>query len=136
MKIKLIHKKQNEILGAYTVGLELFTIGRDPQNALVLSEPHISRIHAQLEWKKDKLILTKTSPTGKLIFDGKNIETQEFSLAPGSFSFEIPPYSFTLSLESEESAKEEIVVDEPPFPFMISEEIQEEEKREKEAVSI
>ena len=123
MKAKLIHKKQNEILGTYTIDLGPFTIGRNPQNSLVISEPHISRTHAQLEWKEDKLILTRISPTGKLIVDGKNMEQEVLSLEEGALSFEIPPYSFTVSLETipEEGKKEEVPV-EPPFPFMISEE--------------
>src|SRR3989338_8065354 len=118
MKAKLIYKKQNEILGTYTIDSEPFTIGRGQENSLVINEPHISRAHVKLEWKEDKLILTRLSPTGKLIVDGKNTEHQELSLelggGPGphqkTLSFEIPPYSFTLSLERlNEEAKEEEV---------------------------
>ncbi len=127
MKAKLIYKKQNELLGTYTLGKDTFTLGREPHNSLVIDEPHISRVHAKLEWKENKLILTRISTTGKLIFDGKNIEHQELSLELGSLSFEIPPYSFTLSLEP----PEEEGVAEPPFPFMINEPSQEEGAVEK-----
>lgn len=130
MKVKLIYKKQNEILGTYTLGLDPFTIGRDPQNSLVIDEPHISRTHAKLEWKENKLCLTRISTAGKLIFDGKNTEYEELSLefggGPGhhqkTLSFEIPPYSFTVSVET----PEEEVPAEPPFPFMMNEELPEE----------
>ena len=130
MKAKLIYKKQNEILGTYTLSEAPFTIGRSQENSLVIDEPHISRTHVKLEWEKDKLILTRLSPTGKLIVDGKNTEHQELSLEFGgapdrhqkTLSFEIPPYSFTLSLER----LQEEVPAEPPFPFMMSEEAPEE----------
>ncbi|MBI3016996.1 MAG: FHA domain-containing protein, partial [Deltaproteobacteria bacterium] len=130
MKAKLITKKQNDILGTYTIDSKPFTIGRGQENSLVINEPHISRAHVKLEWKEDKLILTRLSPTGKLIVDGKNTERQELFLELGgdpghhqkTLSFEIPPYSFTLSLER----GEEEVLAEPSFPFLMSEEAPEE----------
>ncbi len=121
MKTKLTYKKQKEVLGTHTLEKDLFTIGRDSQNSLMIADPHISRTHAKIEWKEGKLFLTRLSPTGKLIFDGKNIERQEISLALGPISFEIPPYSFTLSTEDSEEA-----LPSEPFPFIMSEEPPEE----------
>ncbi|HBQ21733.1 MAG: hypothetical protein A2Z91_03170 [Deltaproteobacteria bacterium GWA2_38_16] len=101
MNIKLTFKKMDQILKVVTItpAESPFRMGRGKDNEFMIEEPHISRHHAQIEFKEGKWFLLKMTKTGKLIYDGKNIEKQELTLPT---SFEIPPYAFTVEVAQEE----------------------------------
>ncbi len=119
MKIKLIIKKLNEIIQSQVVDvmLEPLVMGRHT-TPLALDEPHISREHVKIEWNKEagQLLLIRLSKTGKVLLDGKNIESEELILPS---TFEIPPFSFIVeptvevAERAEEKAEEKKEIPEP-----------------------
>lgn len=49
-------------------------IGRDPGNALVVDTLNASRVHACIEWRRDKFVLTDLSTNGTYVLDSQHAE--------------------------------------------------------------
>jgi class 3 adenylate cyclase len=67
-------------------------IGRDLGNAVVVDARNASRVHARVEWRRDKFVLVDLSTNGTYVLDGQNPETrlrrEEFILdGDGKISF-------------------------------------------------
>ncbi len=91
----LIVSFQGQVLQEHAVHDGVTTIGRLPVNALVLSQPGVSRRHAEIRKQHEGTVLTDLGST-----DGTYIESwripphQPVALASGS-SFRIGPYTLT-----------------------------------------
>lgn len=67
-------------------------IGRDPSNEVVVDARNASRVHARVEWRRDKFVLTDLSTNGTYVVDAQSQETrlrrEEFILdGDGKISF-------------------------------------------------
>lgn len=51
-------------------------IGRDPGNAVVVDTRNASRVHARVEWRRDKFVLIDLSTNGTYVLDAQNQETR------------------------------------------------------------
>jgi len=51
-------------------------IGRDLGNAVVVDARNASRVHARVEWRRDKFVLVDLSTNGTYVLDGQNPETR------------------------------------------------------------
>lgn len=63
-------------------GRQILTIGRDPQNELVIDHPTVSRCHARVERKEGSFVLTDLGSTNGTFVNGKQITTA-FTLRTG-----------------------------------------------------
>jgi ABC-type multidrug transport system ATPase subunit/pSer/pThr/pTyr-binding forkhead associated (FHA) protein len=63
-------------------GRQILTIGRDPQNDLVIDHPTVSRCHARVERKEGSFVLTDLGSTNGTFVNGKQITTA-FTLRTG-----------------------------------------------------
>lgn len=63
-RLTLRYHQQRFILDGHTRGL---TFGREITNDVVIDEPHISRLHARIERRRDKFILIDSSTNGTYI---------------------------------------------------------------------
>jgi class 3 adenylate cyclase len=67
-------------------------IGRDPANEVVVDARNASRVHARVEWRRDKFVLIDLSTNGTYVVDAQDQETrlrrEEFILdGDGKISF-------------------------------------------------
>lgn len=51
-------------------------IGRDSSNAVVVEARNASRVHARVEWRRDKFVLVDLSTNGTYVIDSQNLETR------------------------------------------------------------
>lgn len=51
-------------------------IGRDSGNAVVVDAPNASRVHARIEWRRDKFVLIDLSTNGTYVLDNQGQETR------------------------------------------------------------
>src|SRR3989338_3491066 len=126
MKIKLVIKKENEIIDTIEIVDFPFHIGRAESCNLALADQHISRVHATLHFKEDEIVIEKRSKAGKLLIDGKDIEKKQSLSLP--CAFEIPPYALSLEMPKEEvleaaGSMEQATPEEEPesFPVLLDE---------------
>jgi hypothetical protein len=73
-----------ELLGAnrrYALRSARVTIGRRPENDIVLQDPHVSRAHARIRYQMGRYILTDLDSKAGLQVNGKMV--QEHVLRPG-----------------------------------------------------
>ncbi|GAC1671480.1 MAG: hypothetical protein NVS9B9_29490 [Ktedonobacteraceae bacterium] len=52
----------------------VFTLGRDPTNDIVLSDPSISRHHAQITWANGTLTITKLAPQNTMSVNNRDVQ--------------------------------------------------------------
>lgn len=96
MKIKLLLKKDDQIIKEIKDAPLPFRIGRTEDNDLVLPVPHISRHHAIIERVEHELFLTNLSERGQLLVEGENIQREKLEIP---ISFQIPPFEIDIELE-------------------------------------
>jgi class 3 adenylate cyclase len=89
LRLRLRYRDQEVIVDDVRSKVE---IGRDPVNELVVDAPNVSRVHARVEWRRDKFVLTDLSTNGTYVMDALNQETrlrrEEFILdGDGKLSF-------------------------------------------------
>jgi len=70
-RLKLIHGAREIELGESTMAL---TLGRDPQNDVVIGDRKASRMHARIERRRDKFVLIDHSSNGTFVTVGDESE--------------------------------------------------------------
>ncbi len=53
----------------------VLSVGRDGVNELVVDDSKASRVHARIEWRRDKFVLADVSTNGTYVMSDRNIET-------------------------------------------------------------
>jgi len=89
LRLRLLYRGREVVVDAEHSKVE---IGRDPGNAVVVDTRNASRVHARVEWRRDKFVLVDLSTNGTYVLDGQNQETrlrrEEFILdGDGKISF-------------------------------------------------
>jgi pSer/pThr/pTyr-binding forkhead associated (FHA) protein len=65
----------------YDLSSSRVTIGRRPENDIVLQDPHVSRTHARIRFKQGRYVLTDLDSKAGTLVNGRPI--QEHVLRPG-----------------------------------------------------
>ena len=52
----------------------VFTIGREPTNDIVLSDPSISRHHARINWANGTWTITKLAPQNTMSINSRDVQ--------------------------------------------------------------
>ena len=78
-----------------------FSIGRDPENDIVLTSPLVSRQHAVVRFKGDQLELENLGINSCLVGDTEILGGQSASFTPGA---KIRIWPFTLSFQTESAS--------------------------------
>lgn len=89
IRLRLLYRGAQAVVDAAHPKVE---IGRDPANEVVVDARNASRVHARVEWRRDKFVLTDLSTNGTYVLDGQHQETrlrrEEFILdGDGKISF-------------------------------------------------
>lgn len=89
LRLRLRYRGEDVVVDATHPKVE---IGRDPSNEVVVDARNASRVHARVEWRRDKFVLIDLSTNGTYVVDAQNQETrlrrEEFILdGDGKISF-------------------------------------------------
>ena len=83
------------------LGVETVAIGRDDDNHMVLSQPTVTRKHAEIRCVEDRLLLTDLGSSMGTLLNGARLDPLVAAeLTPGA-EFTIFPYRFTVMIERE-----------------------------------
>ena len=92
---QLIVRREGKVIQTLPLNMPVIRIGRTPENGLSLSDPMVSRAHAELRMELQGLILTDLgSSNGTFIGTQRLLPNQPHVLTPGA-TFRIGPFLLT-----------------------------------------
>lgn len=72
MRLRLLYRGQEIVVGADRPHAH---IGRDASNEVVVDDRNASRVHARIEWRRDKFVVSDLSTNGTYVMSDGDIET-------------------------------------------------------------
>jgi hypothetical protein len=72
VRLRLFYRDKEIAVGSQRPALSL---GRDGVNEFVIDDPKASRVHARIEWRRDKFVLTDVSTNGTFVMNEEQAET-------------------------------------------------------------
>lgn len=72
VRLRLLYRGKELAVGP---NRPLAHIGRDPTNEMLVDDRNASRVHARIEWRRDKFVLSDLSTNGTYIMSDSDIET-------------------------------------------------------------
>lgn len=110
---QLIVTREGAVIQTLTLTMDTLTIGRFPDNGLVLPDQRVSRDHALLRREGDTFVVVDKSSTGTLV-NGKRVSKDEpYRLAP---SDEIQLGPFVLTYKAQPTVVRRVRSDMPTVP--------------------
>ena len=71
VRMRLLYRGKEVSIGSDRPSVSM---GRDGVNELVIEEPKASRVHARVEWRRDKFVLTDVSTNGTFVMNDAHAE--------------------------------------------------------------
>ncbi len=92
---QILVRLEGKIVQQASIPMGIVTIGRLPENDLVLPNPLVSRRHAELRWGAAGLALTDLGSTHGTTIAGVRLLPNQPHLVPAGATFQIGPFTLT-----------------------------------------